>query len=99
MRIQGTPIETEFRHIKLDLMSLQLDILDLQQRLIELRDSADGKDGRVDWLNDLEWDTIDVSLHHEIYDANRYARYLISIFEDLNIDPFIKIENKEFKPT
>ena len=95
MRIQGTPIETELRHIKLDVISLQVDILDLQKRLIELRDSADNEDGRVDWLSDIEWDNIDRSLHNDLYDANRYIRYVIRIFDELNIDPFIKIENKQ----
>ena len=89
-----TPIETEWKNIKLDIASLQVDVLSLHERLIELRDYADMKGERVAWFDDIDWDIIDRALHAEFYDANRFIRYIIKIFEELNLDPFIKIENK-----
>ena len=90
-----TPIETELKNIQLNISSLQVDVLGLQERLIELRDSAEMKGERVSWFDDIDWDSIDRTLHAEFYDANRYIRYILSIIEDLNIEPFIEIENKQ----
>jgi hypothetical protein len=89
-----TPIETELKNIKLDIISLQVDALSLHERLIELRDYADMKGERVAWFDDIDWNIIDRALHTEFYDVNRFIRYIIKIFDELNLDPFIKIENK-----
>ena len=94
-----TPIETELKKIKLDISSLQVDVLGLQERLIELRDSAEMKGERVSWFDDIDWDTIDRTLHAEFYDVNRYIRYILRIIEDLNIDSFVEIETKNSEPT
>ena len=90
-----TPIETELKNIKLNISSLQVDVLGLQERLIELRDYATMKGEKDVRLQAIEWDSIDRTLHAEFYDANRYIRYILSIIEDLNIEPFIEIENKQ----
>ena len=94
-----TPIETELKNIKIDISSLQVDVLSLQERLIELRDYADMKGERIAWFDDLDWETIDRALYAEFYDANRFIRYIIGIFEDLNIDSFIEIETKNSEST
>jgi len=94
-----TPIETTLKNIKLDISSLQVDVLSLQERLIELRDYADMKGERVSWFDDIDWDTVHRTLYAEFYDANRFIRYIIKIFEDLNIDSFIEIETKNSEPT
>jgi len=99
MNISHTPIETTLKNIKLDISSLQVDVLSLQERLIELRDSAEMKGERVSWFDDIDWETIDRALYAEFYDANRFIRYIIRIFEDLNIDSFIEIETKNSEPT
>ena len=92
-------INTERDNIKLNLISLQGDVFDLQKRFTELRDYADMKGERVAWFDDLDWETIDRALYSKFYDANRFIRYLIRIFDDLNIDPFIEIETKNSEPT
>ena len=89
-----TPIETELKNIKLDVSSLQVDVLNLQERLIELRDYAEMKGERVSWFDDIDWDMVARTLHAEFYDINRYIRYIITIMDELDIDSFIKIENK-----
>jgi len=92
--VTHTPIETELKKIKLDILALQGDVLSLHQRLIELRDYAEMKGERVSWFDDINWDTIDRALHAEFYDVNRFIRYIMKIFDELNIDSFIKIENE-----
>ena len=92
-------INTERDNIKLNLISLQGDVFDLQKRFTELRDYADIKSERVAWFDDLDWETIDRALHTEFYDVNRFIRYIIKIFDELNLDPFIEIETKNSEPT
>ena len=81
-----TPIETELKNIQLNISSLQVDVLGLQERLIELRDYATMK-GEKDVRLQV--------LHSDFYDVNRYIRYILRIIEDLNIESFIEIENKQ----
>tara|TARA_Y100000034_G_C6813415_1_gene365751 strand:+ start:691 stop:987 length:297 start_codon:yes stop_codon:yes gene_type:complete len=90
-----TPIETELKNIKLNLSSLQVDTLGLQERLIELRDYATMKGEKVGDNRQEFKDVILQVLHSDFYDVNRYIRYILRIIEDLNIESFIEIENKQ----